>query len=214
MSRFHPGGQPLLLFGLAPPPDPEHMPIRMAKVHLANVPRHIGGRKCDLQPGGHAMLMHLVHVVHPDRHPDALVALFVSVLLKGGGVRAAASASLCPLTKKDARFLTRSNRAKLTRAKPGGVPQSRNSFHPHFSNHATVLAMSDTFTAVVNSPVEIRPPVSLLQSDLCNLLYSPSELATGFTCPRIHSTIPPKRNSPVSIDPLMNSYPSAASTSM
>src|SRR5579862_3009153 len=26
-----------------------------------------------------------------------------------------------------------------------GVPQSHNFFHPHFSNHANVLAMSDTF---------------------------------------------------------------------
>src|SRR5208337_1732444 len=101
--------------------DPEHMPIRMAKVHLASVPRHIGGRKCDPQPGGDAMLVHLVHVVHPDRHPDALVALFVSVLLKGGGIRAAAAASLRPLTKKDASFFTRSNRAKRRRRSP--VPQ-------------------------------------------------------------------------------------------
>src|ERR1035438_7731177 len=103
------------------PPDPEHVPIRMPQVHLADVPRHIGGRKCDLQSGGHAMLVHLVHVVHPDRHPDALVALFVSVLLKRCGVRAAAAASLRPLTKKDASFFTRSNRAKRRRRSP--VPQ-------------------------------------------------------------------------------------------
>src|SRR5437667_1455695 len=63
-----------LLFGLESPADPEHVAIRMAKVHLANVPRHIGRRKCDLQPGGDALLVHLVHIVHPDRHPDALVA--------------------------------------------------------------------------------------------------------------------------------------------
>ena len=78
------------------------MPIRMSKVHFANVPRHIGGRKCDLQSGGDAVLMHRVHVVYPDGHPDALVALFVSILLKGGGVRAAAAAALRSLTKKDA----------------------------------------------------------------------------------------------------------------
>jgi hypothetical protein len=95
--------------GSKSPADPEHVAIRMAKVHPAGVPRHIGGRKCDVQPGGHALLVHLVHA---DRHPDALVALFVSVLLKRGGVRAAASASLRPLTKKDASFLSRSNRAK------------------------------------------------------------------------------------------------------
>jgi hypothetical protein len=32
-----------------------------------------------------------------------------------------------------------------TAPKVGGVPQSHNFFHPHFSNHATVLAMSETF---------------------------------------------------------------------
>ena len=82
--------------GSKSPADPEHVAIRMAKVHPAGVPRHIGGRKCDLQPGGDAVLMHLVHVVDPDRHPDALVALFVSVLLKRGDARAAAAASLRP----------------------------------------------------------------------------------------------------------------------
>jgi hypothetical protein len=83
------------LFGLESPADPEHVAIRMAKMHLANVPRHIGGRKCNLQPGGDALLVHLIHVVYPDRHPDALVALFVSGLLKRGGVRTAAAAALC-----------------------------------------------------------------------------------------------------------------------
>src|SRR6202041_819849 len=79
----------LLLFGLESPAHPEHVAIRMTKVHLADVPRHIGGRKCDLQPGGDALLVHLVHVVHPDRHPDSFVTLFVSVVLKGRGVCAA-----------------------------------------------------------------------------------------------------------------------------
>src|SRR6478752_5931682 len=67
------------------------------------------------------MLVHLVHVVDPHRHPDALVALFVSVLLKRGGVGAATAASLRPLTQKDAVFLTRSNCAKRRRRSP--VPQ-------------------------------------------------------------------------------------------
>src|SRR5580700_4053589 len=110
-----------LLLGLESPTDPEHVTIRMAKVHLSDVPRHIGGRKCHLQPGSDALLMHLVHVVHPDRHPDTLVALFISVALKCGGVRAAAPASLRPLAKKDAGFLTRSNRPKRRRRSP--VPQ-------------------------------------------------------------------------------------------
>jgi hypothetical protein len=111
----------LLFFGLESPAHPEHVAIRMTKVHLADVPRHIGGRKCDLQPGGDALLVHLVHVVHGDRHPDALVTLFVAVLLKRGGVRAAAAASLRALTKKNASFLTRPNRAKRRGRSP--VPQ-------------------------------------------------------------------------------------------
>src|ERR1700733_13515651 len=93
----------------------------MAKVHLADVPWHIGRRKCDLQPGSDALRVHLVHVVHPNRHPDTLVARLVSVLLKRGGVRTAAAASLRPLTKKDASFRTRSNRTKRRRRPP--VPQ-------------------------------------------------------------------------------------------
>ena len=93
----------------------------MPQVHLANVPRHIRRRKCDLQPGGDATLVHLVHVVDPDRHPDALVALFVSLLLKRGGVCDAPAAALRPLTKKDAHFLPRSHRAKRRRRSP--VPQ-------------------------------------------------------------------------------------------
>src|SRR5277367_6731893 len=32
----------------------------------------------------------------------------------------------------------------------GGVPQSHNFFHPHFSNQAKVLAISDTFNIAVN----------------------------------------------------------------
>jgi hypothetical protein len=52
----------VLLLGLESAADPEHVAIGMAKVHLANVPRHVGGRKCDLQPGGDAVLVHLVRV--------------------------------------------------------------------------------------------------------------------------------------------------------
>src|SRR4051812_42117012 len=110
-----------LLLGLESVAHSEHVPIGMAQVHLANIPRHIGRRKCDLHSGGDALLVHLVDVVHPDRHPDALVALFISVLLKRGGVRAAAAPSLRPLTKKNAGFFTRSHRAEGWRRSP--VPQ-------------------------------------------------------------------------------------------
>src|SRR5215469_16190352 len=103
----------------------------MAKVHLADIPRHIGGRKCDLESGGEAMLMHFVHVVDPDRHPDALVGLFVSIVLERRGGRTAAAASLRSLTKKDTSLLARSDRAKGGRSSP--VPQFLPSplFKPH-----------------------------------------------------------------------------------
>ena len=110
-----------LLFWLGSAANPEHVAIGMAKVHLANIPGHIGRRKGDFQPGGEALLVHLVHVVHPHRHPDALISLFISVLLKRGGVRAAAATSLRPLTKKNAGFFTRSHRAEGCRRSP--VPQ-------------------------------------------------------------------------------------------
>src|SRR5882672_174242 len=38
---------PLCAAFLNPPADPEHMPIRMAHVHLARVPRHVGRRPGD-----------------------------------------------------------------------------------------------------------------------------------------------------------------------
>src|SRR5580658_6732295 len=40
----------------------------------------------------------------------------------------------------------------------GGVPQSHNFFHPHFSNHATVPAMSDTFN------IGVRPLTSITKA--------------------------------------------------
>ena len=73
---------------------------------LADAPLHIGWRKCNLQSGGDTLLVHLVHIIYPDRHPDTFVALFISILLKGGGVWPAPSASLCTLAKKDAGIFT------------------------------------------------------------------------------------------------------------
>src|SRR6266403_1178471 len=58
----------------------------------------------DVQPGGHALPVDLVHVVNPHRHPDALVSRFVSVWSKRGGVRAPAAAPLAAPAKKDLAF--------------------------------------------------------------------------------------------------------------
>jgi len=115
-------------------------------MHLADVPRHIGGRKCDLEPSGDAMPVHLIDVVYPDRHPDALIALFVSIALKGGSVRATAAASLRARTEKMQVSMLDPAGPKL-----GGVPQSHNFFCPHVSHHANVPVRSDTFKIGVNA---------------------------------------------------------------
>jgi hypothetical protein len=89
-----------LLLRLESATDPKDVAIWMANVHLADVPWHIGRRKCDLQSGSDAPFVHLVHIVYPNRHPNALVALFVFMLLKRGRIRTAATASLRPLAKE------------------------------------------------------------------------------------------------------------------
>src|SRR6266566_2102253 len=89
----------------------------MAQVHFADVPRHVGRGKGDIQPCGHALFVDLVNIVHPDRHPDTFVSLFVSVLLEGGRVRTAAATSLRSLAKKNLAF-ARPNRSKSRRRSP------------------------------------------------------------------------------------------------
>jgi hypothetical protein len=46
-----------------------------------------------------------------------------------------------------------------TAPKVGGVPQSHNFSHPHFSNQATVLAMSETFN------IGVKPLASITEQD-------------------------------------------------
>ena len=89
---------------LNPLADPKDMPVRMPHVHLADVPWHIGRWEGDVQPGGHALLVDLVHVVNPHGHPDALVSRFISVWSKRGGVGPPAAAPLAANAKKDLAF--------------------------------------------------------------------------------------------------------------
>src|SRR5262245_45615103 len=56
-----------------PPADAEDVPVRVANVHLANAPRHVGRRPRDVKTLLEAALVNGVNVVHPDRHPCALV---------------------------------------------------------------------------------------------------------------------------------------------
>jgi hypothetical protein len=76
------------------------MPVRMPNVHLADMPRHVGRGESDIQPSGNALSMDLINVVHPNRHPCALVGNFISIWPKRRGVRPLASASLASLTKE------------------------------------------------------------------------------------------------------------------
>jgi len=46
--------------------DPKDVPVRVAQVHLADVPWHVGRWEGDFQTSGHALCVDLVNVVHPD----------------------------------------------------------------------------------------------------------------------------------------------------
>jgi hypothetical protein len=94
-----------LLLVLNPLTHPKHVPIGVSQVHLADVPPHVVRWKGDLQPGVNALLVGLVDVVHPDRHPDAFVTGFVSFFLERSGVRSAAAASLRSMAKEDLAFV-------------------------------------------------------------------------------------------------------------
>jgi hypothetical protein len=113
--------------------------IRVTDVHLANLPRHFGRWESNIQCGGHALSVDFVDVVHPNRHPHAVIGCFVSVIPKRGGIWSLAAPSLGPWQRKI------SDSSAATAPKIGGVPQSQHFFQPHFLNQAKLAAMSDTF---------------------------------------------------------------------
>src|SRR5215470_19568591 len=94
---------PALFLGAFPESlaDAKHVPVRMAQMHFAHVPRHVGRRERDVQPGGLALPVDFIHVRNPHRHPSALVGGFVAVRSEGGDVRSAAASPLPSLTKKN-----------------------------------------------------------------------------------------------------------------
>src|SRR5436305_12918249 len=77
------------------------MTIGMPQVHLARIPRHVRGGENHLQSRRHALLVDLVYIVHPDRHPNTLVCGFVTVWSEGGGVGASSAAALTASTQED-----------------------------------------------------------------------------------------------------------------
>ena len=88
----------------------------MADVHLANAPRHVGGWPGDFDAFVNAELLDGVDIIHPHRHPHALVAGFGS-LAECGWVRAFAASALPALAQEDFE-MANAHRAKRRRAAP------------------------------------------------------------------------------------------------
>src|SRR5579863_9047588 len=76
--------------------------VGMAEVHFADAPGLVGWWHSDVEAGGEAFLVDGVHVIDPDRHPDAFVERVVNVAGEGGRVGTFAAAALCALAEKDA----------------------------------------------------------------------------------------------------------------
>jgi len=81
--------------------DAEDVPVGMAQMHLADVPRHVGRRPGNVQSGIDAAAMNGVHAVDEDRHPHALVGLPVLPRVEGGSVCALAATALRALKEED-----------------------------------------------------------------------------------------------------------------
>src|SRR5262249_22962493 len=77
------------------------MPVRMPYMHLADTPCHVGRRPGDLQALLKAALVDSVDVVHPDRHPHALVTGFVAFRAERHPDGASAATALTVLAQKD-----------------------------------------------------------------------------------------------------------------
>src|SRR6267142_1412868 len=90
----------LLLF-----PNPlahsKHMPIWMPQMHLPHIPRHVRRRKSHFKSSSNTFPVNFIHVVHPHRHPRALVGCFVVIHLKGSRIRSLAAPALRAVAKKN-----------------------------------------------------------------------------------------------------------------
>src|SRR5713101_7087509 len=84
--------------------DAEDVPVRMTNVHLADVPWHVGRWESDVQVCGQTVSVDFVNVLHPYRHPHALVARLVSAWSECRFIRAFAAAALASLTEKNLAF--------------------------------------------------------------------------------------------------------------
>src|SRR5262249_23879562 len=97
--------------------DSKDVPIRMADVHLAYVPGHVGRRPGYLDSLSQTLLMDRVDVMHPPAHPAALVVGLVLPGLERGGVGSLAAAALSAVTPEEFAG-ARANGAEANRVAP------------------------------------------------------------------------------------------------
>src|SRR5262245_54230065 len=93
------------------------MAIGMAQVHLPDTPRHVGGRPGDVESLRLAMAVNGIDIVHPNRHPCALVGGWVALGAEGHLDAAIATATLRAQAQEDL-ALAGANSAERGRAPP------------------------------------------------------------------------------------------------
>ena len=79
----------------------KHVAVRVPQVHFTYIPGHVGRRESYIQRGGHTLSVYRVNIVHPYRHPRALVRDLVAIFAKRRGVSASPAATLAVKTQED-----------------------------------------------------------------------------------------------------------------
>lgn len=92
------------------------MAIRMADVHFADAPGHVGGRPSYFDVLCQTVLVKGVDIVDPDRHPYTPIAGFAAVA-EGGGVCALTTPSL-PTNAQEYLEMAAAHRAECRRSTP------------------------------------------------------------------------------------------------
>src|SRR5215510_10968410 len=114
-SLFRPGK---LLFH--PSPDPEHMSVRMAYMHLANAPGHVRRWEDYFDSLFDTFAVRSVDVFDKPRHPHTFVGGLIAVGAERTRVRTFSASALPIVAQEDLRH-ARANGAKCRRVAP--IPQ-------------------------------------------------------------------------------------------
>src|SRR5258706_13432471 len=93
------------------------MAVRVADVHFAHVPFHVGRRPSDIEAPFETPLVDGIDVVHPDRHPSPSARPLIAARTKGDFIAPPAAAALTALAKKYLAF-ARANATKCRRITP------------------------------------------------------------------------------------------------